>query len=337
MSDHAIFFDPSRRRWWWIKRISTVLGLFSVVVVSIFLISVTATPLLPEMPGITSAIKRTLRRSVRLPRHGTQLQQFLLRKDRNKLLSAVAHDGAVARARAAKPLVQAPTIVAAFYAPWQETGLHSLRANAGQMTHLLPAWVHLKEDATGLDFHDWDPVLTPHNNDVLAIAHEHNLNVLPVLSNAQLSDFDPKRVHIFLNSPALQNRVIADLRKWVLQNRFQGINVDFENLPDADYALYVPFLQRMKTAFAPNHLLVTVDLEANKPLNWRAVSSICDFVVVMAYDEHGSVGPAGPIASMKWYRETLPTRSATSPATSSLSVSATTRTTGWKAASGRSR
>ena len=305
MSDHAVFFDPSRRRWWWIKRIATVAGLFSVIVVSLFMISVTATPLLPEMPGITSALKRTLRRSVRLPRHNLRLQQFLLRKDRNKLLTAIAHDGAVARARAAKPLVQAPAIVASFYAPWQETGLHSLRANAGQMTHLLPAWVHLKEDATGLDFRDWDPVVTPHNNDVLEVAREHNLNVLPVLSNAQLSDFDPKRVHIFLNTPALQDRVIADLRKWLLANRFQGINVDFENLPDGDYALYVPFLQRMKAAFAPNHLLVTADLEASKPLNWRAVSSICDFVIVMAYDEHGSVGAPGPISSMNWYRETL--------------------------------
>jgi cellulose synthase/poly-beta-1,6-N-acetylglucosamine synthase-like glycosyltransferase/spore germination protein YaaH/peptidoglycan/xylan/chitin deacetylase (PgdA/CDA1 family) len=305
MSDHAVFFDPSRRRWWWIKRVASVLGLLSVVVVSIFLISVTATPLLPEMPGITSAIKRTLRRTVRLPRHNVRLQQFLLGRDREKLLTAVTRDGAVAKARMAKPLVQAPAIVAAFYAPWQETGLHSLRANAGQMTHLLPAWVHLKEDATGLDFHDWDPVLTPHNNDVLGIAHEHNLNVLPVLSNAQLSDFDPKRVHIFLNTPALQNRVIIELQRWVLANHFQGINVDFENLPDADYALYVPFLQRVKTAFAPHHLLVTADLEAGKPLNWRAVSSICDFVIVMAYDEHGSVGPPGPIASMSWYRDTL--------------------------------
>ncbi|MCU1348351.1 MAG: glycosyl transferase family 2, partial [Acidobacteria bacterium] len=195
MSDHAVFFDPSRRRWWWIKRIATVVGLFAVVVASIFMISVIATPFLPEMPGITSAIQRTLKRSVRLPRHQTQLQQFLLKKSREKLLTAIASDQMARKARAAQPPVKAPGIVAAFYAPWQETGLHSLRANANHMTHLLPAWVHLQEDARGLDFHDWDPLLTPHNKDVLDIAHEHNLNVTPVLSNAQLSDFDPKRVH----------------------------------------------------------------------------------------------------------------------------------------------
>lgn len=305
MYDHAVFFDPSRRRWWWIKRIATVAGLFAVVVTSIFMISVIATPFLPEMPGITSAIQRTFRRSVRLPRHNTQLQQFILKKTRDKLLSAIASDQAVRRARAAQPPVNAPMIVAAFYAPWQETGLNSLRVNAGGMTHLMPAWVHLQEDARGLDFHDWDPLLTPHNKEVLEIAHEHNLNVTPVLSNAQLSDFDPKRVHLFLTNPGLQVKIILQLRNWVLANRFQGINVDFENLHDEDYALLIPFLQRIKAAFAPYHLLISVDLEADKPLNWRTVSTICDFVVVMAYDEHSSTGPPGPIASMNWYRQTL--------------------------------
>jgi cellulose synthase/poly-beta-1,6-N-acetylglucosamine synthase-like glycosyltransferase/spore germination protein YaaH/peptidoglycan/xylan/chitin deacetylase (PgdA/CDA1 family) len=305
MQDHAVFFDPSRRRWWWIKRIATVVGLFAVVVTSVFLLSVIATPFLPGMPGITSAIQRTLRRSLRLPRHNSQLQQFLLKKSRERLLSAVASDRTALRARAALPPIKAPDIVAAFYAPWQETGLHSLLANASHMTHLLPAWVHLQPDAAGLDFHDWDLLLTPHNKEVLDIARSNNLNIVPVLSNAELSDFDPKRVHLFLNSSALQNRVILQLRNWLLANRFQGINVDFENLPDSDYPLLLPFLQRMKTAFTPYHLLISADLEASKPLNWRGVSSICDFVIIMAYDEHGSTGAPGPIASIGWYRQTL--------------------------------
>src|SRR2546430_9517737 len=45
-------------------------------------------------------------------------------------------------------------------------------------------------------------------------------------------------------------------------NRFQGINIDFENMPPEDYALYIQFLQRVRAAFAPSHLLVSADLEA---------------------------------------------------------------------------
>jgi cellulose synthase/poly-beta-1,6-N-acetylglucosamine synthase-like glycosyltransferase/spore germination protein YaaH/peptidoglycan/xylan/chitin deacetylase (PgdA/CDA1 family) len=310
MTDRAVFFDPTHRRWWWVKRIGTVLGLAAVVTVSVWLVSLFTAPLLSPFPGITEAIRRGLR----VPAHRAARQQYLLKADRERLLASIRKDAKKQRAREAKGPVPAietgHSIVAAFYAPWQETGLHSLDANANRMTHLLPVWVHLRSDANGLDFHDWDPALTPHNNDVLKIAHTNNLNVVPVFSNAQVSsngsgEFDPKRVHLFLNSPALQEKAIADLRNWCLHYRFQGINVDFENLETGDYPLLVPFLQRMKAAFGPKHLLVSLDLEAKGSVDWRAVSSVCDFVVVMAYDEHSENSAPGPIASISWYRDVV--------------------------------
>jgi cellulose synthase/poly-beta-1,6-N-acetylglucosamine synthase-like glycosyltransferase/spore germination protein YaaH/peptidoglycan/xylan/chitin deacetylase (PgdA/CDA1 family) len=307
MSDHhAIFFDPSRRRWWWIKRLATILGLFSVILVSVFCVSLVVTPVLPGMQGITTAIRRTLRR-VHLPRHNAFMQQRRLEQTVAMLRKERAQEDRIKAARQALPPVnvQSSGIVAAFYAPWQETGLHSLRTYASRMTHLLPVWVHLTENADGLDFHDWDNTLVPHNKEVLDVARTANLNIVPVLSNAQMSDFDPVRVHKFLTTPATQDLIILQLEHWCIANRFQGINVDFENLPDPDYPLLIKFLQKLKKAFDPRHLTVSVDLEADKPLDWRAVSAICDFVVVMAYDEHGSNAGPGPIASIGWYRDTL--------------------------------
>src|SRR6266849_1221263 len=157
MSEYAVFFDPSHKRWWWIKRISTVLSLFAVVSVSGFLISLATTPLLPKMPGITGAIQRSIRRAVHIPRHQTRMQQFLLKRSRERLLNEIASEQRLKRSRAGLPPITGPGIVAAFYAPWQDTGLHSLRANAAKMTHVLPAWVHLTDDGRTLDFHDWDP------------------------------------------------------------------------------------------------------------------------------------------------------------------------------------
>jgi cellulose synthase/poly-beta-1,6-N-acetylglucosamine synthase-like glycosyltransferase/spore germination protein YaaH/peptidoglycan/xylan/chitin deacetylase (PgdA/CDA1 family) len=310
MSDHAVFFDPTRRRWWWVKRVATLLGLFVVVTISAWLVSLFTAPLLPGVPGITTAIVRTLKRSIHFPRHQTRAQQFLAKKDRNRLLAGIAKD----RKRSIELQARAPIspasvsgIVAAFYAPWQETGLLSLKSNADQMTHLLPVWVHLQQGANGLDFHDWDPLLTPHNLDVLQIAREKNLNIVPVFSNAQIAstgsgEFDPKRVHIFLTNVPLQLKMIMSLRQWCQANRFQGINVDFENLLPEDYPLMIPFLQRMKANFAPVHLVVSADLEAGQKLDWRKVSEVCDFVVVMAYDQHGESSKPGPIAAIAWYR-----------------------------------
>ncbi len=305
MSEYAVFFDPSRKRWGWVKRIGTILGLISVIVVSIFLLSIFSAPWLPEMPGITSAIKRTLRTSVHFPRRQTKLLQFRARKAREKLLTAIAREQKQKALQKKLTAQKGPGIVAAFYAPWQETGLHSLRANAANMTHLLPAWVHLNPAGDGLDLHDWDILLTPHNADVLDVARSNNLTILPVFSNAQLSEFDPVRAHRLLTTPELQDRVIRQLRDFVLANHFQGINVDLENLAAGDHRLVVPFLQRLRAVFAPNNLIVSMDLEAGAPLDWKTISSMCDFVVLMAYDEHGSASAPGPIASMDWYRRTV--------------------------------
>src|SRR5882757_7980958 len=222
MHDSAVFFDPSHRRWWWVKRIGTLLGLVSVLIVSAWLVSLFTVPLLPGFRGITEAIIRGLR----VPPHRQARTQFILKHERERLLASISRDNKNRRAREAKGPVRTieagNSIVAAFYAPWQETGLHSLTANANRMTHLLPVWVHLSPDARALDLHDWDPILTP-----------HNLDVMPVFSNAQLSSngsgvFDRQRVHVFLHDPVLQVKAINALRNWCIANRFQGINVDFE-------------------------------------------------------------------------------------------------------------
>ena len=78
MSDRAVFFDPTHRRWWWVKRLGTLLGLAVVVTVSVWLVSLFTSPLLNPFPGITEAIKRGLR----VPQHRAARTQFLLKHDR---------------------------------------------------------------------------------------------------------------------------------------------------------------------------------------------------------------------------------------------------------------
>jgi cellulose synthase/poly-beta-1,6-N-acetylglucosamine synthase-like glycosyltransferase/spore germination protein YaaH/peptidoglycan/xylan/chitin deacetylase (PgdA/CDA1 family) len=307
MSERAVFFDPSRRRWSRIKRFGTLFGLVSAVIISVFLFSVfIATPLLPNF-SLVKAVRRSLRRSLVLPPRGPKVQQFLLGKARKRLLDDTAQDQKAFAARAALPPIKAGNIVAAFYAPWQETGVNSLSSNASKMTHVLPIWVQLTENANSLDFHDWtmEQGLNPSNATVISIAREHNLNIVPVFSNATQGEFDPARVHLFLNDTRRQTVLIHQLRLWVEENKFQGINIDFENLQLTDYPLLVGFLQRVRNEFAPRHLIVSADLEALKPIDLRAAAALCDFVVVMIYDEHASGTVPGPISSINFFRRVL--------------------------------
>src|SRR5438552_15482726 len=136
MSDRAIFYDPTRRRWSWVKRLGTLAGLVGAVAMGIWLVSLFAAPILPGFRGITVPIGRSLRRRIHLPRRQTKMQQFLLDQERKKLLGQIAGARREFLARAAQPPIRTNNIVAAFYAPWEEVGLHSLDANAKYMTHL---------------------------------------------------------------------------------------------------------------------------------------------------------------------------------------------------------
>src|SRR5262249_32887771 len=123
MSDRAIFFDPTRRRWSWVKRLGTLAGLVAAVTVSVWLVSLFMVPILPGFEGITKPIVRKMQPMLHLPRHQQKMKQFIAERERKKLFAAIAADLRQKQARAAQPPVQSANIVAAFYAPWEETGL----------------------------------------------------------------------------------------------------------------------------------------------------------------------------------------------------------------------
>ncbi|MGC8783709.1 MAG: glycosyltransferase [Armatimonadota bacterium] len=197
-------------------------------------------------------------------------------------------------------------IVAAFYTTWQETGLHSLRANADKITHLLPEWLHLTRDGKGLDMYDWDTAIVPHNRDVLQIARQHGIKVMPVLNNAESGRFDPLRVHRLLANPSAQQAIVLQIRDWLVQNGFHGINIDFENLYPEDYVRLSRWLKLLSETLHPVGLQVSVDLEAGRaPAHWKQTADVSDFVVLMAYDEHYAGGEPGPLASLGWTRNVI--------------------------------
>src|SRR5436305_11631618 len=120
MSDTAIFFDPTRRRWYWIKRFGTLAGLFAVVTISVWLVSLFTIPFLPGIEGITTPLRRAVKRTFRLPHHLNRMQMFAAAQERKHLLEQISRDKHASFVRASKPPIKGNNIVAAFYAPWLE-------------------------------------------------------------------------------------------------------------------------------------------------------------------------------------------------------------------------
>ncbi len=275
-----------------------LVGAIVAVLLAVFAFSLVVQPLLPSITGKGFGFVHSV------DRKQSSKAAFLLHRDIQALYDHIAKRQ---RYWASRPRVPTSSpIMAAFYPPWQETALSSLRANADKLSHVMPEWVHLSRDGGGLDFRDWDPNLTPHNLDVVNIARRHGLKLCPILSNAEEGVFDAKRVDILIRSPNAQTKIIEDLTRWLTSERMDGLNLDFENLSASQWRGLLPFIKRLGWRLAVGGLEFSIDIEANRDLDWlKGAAVLCDYMVLMAYDEHESLGKSGPIASIGWFEKTV--------------------------------
>ncbi len=87
---------------------------------------------------------------------------------------------------------------------------------------------------------------------------------------------------------------------------FDGIQIDFENIPARDYDNFFAFLKKVSSRSAEAGKIFTVCVPARiKTLKedafpYQKIASISDRVIIMAYDEHWSTSKPGPIASYEW-------------------------------------
>lgn len=302
-----VFRDPSGRRQRWTLRVAVALGAAFLALAAVFLLSLVAVPVLPRTAGLSEPMRRALRPHLPAPpARDAKLGRWLLARERRQLLASIAREDRARAHASAASRDTSTAVVAAFYATWQETGLHSLRANASRLTHLMPLWLRIGPDAASLDTRDWNPEWTPHNRDVLRIANAHHVRVMPVLSNAHEGRFDSALAHTLLADPKRQDALLASLRDWLLAHRFAGVNFDLENLSEADTRLVPAFYERAARVLHPAGLQLSADLEVEGAVpDAGAVARAVDFVVLMAYDQHYMAGDSGPLCGVEWFRDAL--------------------------------
>jgi len=117
--------------------------------------------------------------------------------------------------------------------------------------------------------------------------------------------------HIYLTPELpLRNRIITAVVK--RSRPFNGVQIDFECIADADGTAYLNFLASLKKSLPPGKLLSValparwdewVKKNGTDAFDYPFVSRFADRVVVMAYNEHYRSGQAGPIASLDWCKK----------------------------------
>lgn len=329
LMNSSVFVDPSGRRSRWVSRLGIGLGIGAAIVSTLFVLSLMTLPFLPTVGDNLHGARHHWKWSF-LPSREVHLQRFLLHRSRLALWNEIAAENQ--RSNRALPQAKTPSlsrysrvslrdaslpsvttstrlvsgapkppIVAAFYATWQRTGLSSLQANASKLTHLMPEWLHLNSDARSLNTADWNLALTPRNAEVVRLARENQLQIEPILNNAHDGIFDAQRAHLLLSSASNQSVLANSIRDWLRAQKFAGLNLDMENMSAADAARFPQFVKTLRAVLTPAGLGLSVDAEVgNTTTDWKQVAANCDFLVLMAYNEHATSSAPGPIASAKW-------------------------------------
>lgn len=129
-------------------------------------------------------------------------------------------------------------------------------------------------------------------------AHEKGLKVWGLVDNFS-TEIDTKTV---LNSTAAREKLANQLIAAAIQYKLDGINVDFEALTEDSGEGYVQFMRELSVKCRNNSLVLSVDVPVPMPYtefyNREELGTVCDYVIVMGYDEHYVGSEEGSVASL---------------------------------------
>jgi spore germination protein YaaH len=128
----------------------------------------------------------------------------------------------------------------------------------------------------------------------------------------------PGRVHLVVacNGKALSHFVlrhgsterknlIADLL--AASKDYDGLQIDFENIPQKDGEPYFSFLKELRAGLGNKMFTVALAARTRKiaddVYDYEKILPLVDRILVMAYDEHWSTSAPGPIASLSWCKK----------------------------------
>jgi len=156
--------------------------------------------------------------------------------------------------------------------------------------------------------HDGELVAPEGEDAVLEAARRHGVRPQMVLTNFDGTNFSSDLGHAIVNDPALRTRVIENTLRVLREKGYHSLNIDFENLPPEDREAYTGFIGEMTAILhrAGYPLSVAVAPKAgDRPdeawvgfVDYAALGSIVDRVIVMTYEWGWIGGPPMPIAPL---------------------------------------
>ncbi len=149
-------------------------------------------------------------------------------------------------------------------------------------------------------------------NDALSEGTKPVLTLTPFGPDGQFNNY---LIHRVLSDTTARNRLIRNLYETVLNQGYQGVNIDFEFILAEDRDLFTEFVRYVTYAVNELGYEVTVDLapktSADQPgvlyegKDYPALGAAADRVLVMTYEWGYTYGPAMAVAPIDKVREVI--------------------------------
>jgi cellulose synthase/poly-beta-1,6-N-acetylglucosamine synthase-like glycosyltransferase/peptidoglycan/xylan/chitin deacetylase (PgdA/CDA1 family)/spore germination protein YaaH len=340
---HPVFYDPKGRRWRRVRRTWIAFAVFVTVVLTIFILSVLANPILPALnlrpsPKLpTPADVKPLPTPPPVPKTAREIE---VQRTEKELASKLATTRVVpasrelqkpprlpseiSQAEKARPRptpTQTPTPVVAsvskakplaigFYVNWDDSSYSSLRRNLNNLDWVVPEWVRLQDPN---EMQDNNPLVVDFGEQRPALQYIRDtrpaMPILPLVQNYKNEQWNPQILAHWVSDETTRAQLINALLDFVTKNKFAGVCIDFEEAPTQSQPNLLRFMQELYTAFHAKGLIVTQAVPFDdSDWDYPAYAAANDYLMLMAYDEHWSSSNAGPVAGQDWYETTLAKR-----------------------------
>ncbi len=195
-----------------------------------------------------------------------------------------------------------------FYFVGDVAGTQSLELNAEHIRVLSPVWIFVRPN--GELKVNVDPK-------VLGLAAAYKIELWPVVMN---QDFRLDIARAVLSDPKKVDALAGKLASTAAVHRFQGLQLDFENIETPERAGYTRLTQKLRHALGRHEIGLSVAVAAplystggkdGKPLEWHEtkrseafdyeqLGAASDFLTLMSYDQYATPEAPGPVAGISW-------------------------------------
>jgi spore germination protein YaaH len=148
------------------------------------------------------------------------------------------------------------------------------------------------------------------NAEVVDLAHRMGMQVHFRVANSSRGRWGRNVAYAVLTYPRARARAIANILQVLDGSDYDGVNLDLENIPPGRRAALTAFVtelsaqvhKRGKTVSiaVPGKTVDEIRQDWSGAFDLTALGRVCDFVIVMAYDQHSGASGAGPVAALPW-------------------------------------